>query len=123
MTTDDIASTLKLTAQLMELHEENPFKIKSITNAAFKLKKTDIDLNGKTQDELEKIEGIGKGIASKINELLVTGQLTELTQMLEKTPTGVIEMLKVKGIGPKKVRLLWIELEIESIGELLYACN
>ncbi len=123
MTTDDIASTLKLTAQLMELHDENPFKIKSITNAAFKLKKTDIDLNGKTQDELEKIEGIGKGIASKINELLVTGQLTELTQMLEKTPTGVIEMLKVKGIGPKKVRLLWKELEIESIGELLYACN
>jgi len=123
MTTDDIASTLKLTAQLMELHDENPFKIKSIANASFKLNKTDIDLFGKSQEELENIEGIGKGIATKINELLTTGGLTELKLLLEKTPTGVVEILKVKGIGPKKVRMLWKELEIESIGELLYACN
>ena len=123
MTTDEIANTLKLTAQLMELHDENPFKIKSIANAAFKLNKTDIDLEGKTLEELEKIEGVGKGIAAKINELQTTGNLKELVEMVSKTPPGVIEMLRIKGIGPKKVRQLWQELEIESAGELLYACN
>jgi DNA polymerase (family X) len=123
MTTEEIAGALKLTAQLMELHEENPFKIKSIANAAFKLDKTDIDLNGKTLQELEQIEGIGKSIAAKINELQTSESLKELTAMLEITPVGVIEMLRIKGIGPKKVRQLWKELEIESTGELLYACN
>jgi DNA polymerase (family X) len=123
MTTEEIAGALKLTAQLMELHEENPFKIKSIANAAFKLDKTDIDLEGKTLEELEKIEGIGKSIAAKINELQTTQNLKELSVMLEKTPLGVIEMLRIKGIGPKKVGQLWRELEIESTGELLYACN
>lgn len=123
MTTEEIADALKLTAQLMELHEENPFKIKSIANAAFKLDKTDIDLEGKTLQELEQIEGIGKSIAAKINELQTTNSLKELSGMLEKTPVGVIEMLRIKGIGPKKVGQLWRELEIESTGELLYACT
>ncbi len=123
MTTEEIAHALKLTAQLMELHEENPFKIKSIANAAYKLDKTDIDLEGKSLQELEKIEGIGKGIAAKINELQTTGNLKELSEMVAKTPLGVIELLKIKGIGPKKVGQLWRELEIESVGELLYACN
>lgn len=123
MTTEEIAQTLKLTAQLMELHNENPFKIKSIANAAYKLDKTDIPLEGKSLQELEQIEGIGKGIAAKINELQTTGNLKELVAMAEKTPVGVIDMLSIKGIGPKKVGQLWRELEIESIGELLYACN
>ncbi len=123
MTTEDIAYSLKLTAQLMELHEENPFKIKSIANAAYRLNKTDIDLQGKSLQELEQIEGIGKGIAAKINELLTTENLKELHEMMNKTPSGVIDMLGIKGIGPKKVGQLWREREIESIGELLYACN
>jgi len=123
MTTEEIAHALKLTAQLMELHGENPFKIKSIANAAYKLDKTDIDLQRKSLSELEQVEGIGKGIAAKINELLITGNLTELSELFLATPLGVIEMLKIKGIGPKKVGQLWRELEIEGVGELLYACN
>lgn len=123
MTTEEIARALKLTAQLMELHGENPFKVKSLSNAAFKLDKTNVDLENKSLEELEKIEGIGKGIAQKINELQTTGSTKELTDMLAKTPVGVIEMMGVKGIGPKKVAQLWKELEIESMGELLYACK
>jgi len=123
MSTEDIAKALKITAQLMELHEVNPFKIKSIANAAYKLDKTDIDLSNKSLQELEQIDGIGKGIAIKINELQTTGNLKELEEMVAITPLGVIEMLRIKGIGPKKVRQLWKELDIESIGELLYACN
>ncbi len=123
MTTEEIAYALKLTAQLMELHEQNPFKIKSIANAAYKLNKTDIDLQGKTLQELEQIEGIGKSIAAKIHEVQTTGNLKQLQEMMEITPQGVVDMLGIKGIGPKKVGQLWRELEIESIGELLYACN
>ncbi|MCC6837536.1 MAG: DNA polymerase/3'-5' exonuclease PolX, partial [Bacteroidia bacterium] len=82
MTTEEIAKALKLTAQLMELHEENPFKIKSIANAAYKLDKTDVELQGKSLQELEQMEGIGKGIAAKINELLTTGDLKELSAMV-----------------------------------------
>ena len=122
MTTHEIAKALKLTAQLMELHEQNPFKIKSIANAAFKLNKSDIDLEGKTVQELEQIDGIGKGIAAKIYELQTTGHLKELKELVEITPPGVMEMLAIKGIGPKKVGQLWWELGIESTGELLYAC-
>lgn len=123
MTTEEIADALGLTAKLMELHDENAFKIRSLSNAAFRLSKTNPDLAGKTKEELEQIEGVGKGIAVKILELLQTGTTTELTALLEKTPAGVIEMMELKGIGPKKVRQLWKELELESVGELLYACN
>ncbi len=107
MTTEEIADALKLTAKLMELHDENPFKIKSIANAAFKLNKTDIDLQGKSLQELEQIDGIGKSIAAKIHELQTTGSLKELEEMISKTPQGVIEMMSIKGIGPKKVAQLW----------------
>ena len=123
MSTEEIADCLELTAKLMELHEENPFKVKAVANGAYKLSKTRIELLGKSQSEIEQIEGIGKGIASKITELLAKGTTTELEELKSKTPQGVIEIMGIKGLGPKKVRQLWQELNIESIGELLYACN
>lgn len=123
MTTEDIADSLELTAKLMELHEENPFKVKAVANGAYKLSKTRIDLTGKTQDEIAQLEGIGKGIAAKIVEFLEKGTTTELEELKNKTPQGVIEIMNVKGLGPKKVRQLWHELKVESVGELLYACN
>ncbi len=118
-----IARTLRLLSQLMELHDENPFKIKSIANAAFKVDKLPYPVAGKTLAELEKIDGIGKSTASKITELLETGSITELNDLLTATPEGVVEMLSIKGIGPKKIATIWHELAIENIGELYYACN
>ncbi len=123
MNTEKIAAKLKLTGQLQELHGQNPFKVKALINAAYRLDKTDINLEGKNIEELAALEGIGKGIASKIYELQTTGKLEELEEALSITPIGVIEMLRIKGIGPKKVGQLWKELEVESPGELLYACN
>jgi DNA polymerase (family 10) len=123
MTTGEIADTLELTAKLMELHQENPFKVKAIAGGAYKLGKTRIELEGKTQAEIEQIEGIGKGLAAKIVELLEKGTTAELEELKSKTPAGVIEIMNIKGLGPKKVRQLWQELQIESVGELLYACN
>jgi DNA polymerase (family 10) len=123
MSSEEVIEALELTAKLFELHNENPFKIKALTNAAYKLSKLRYDFEGKSLAEIEAIEGIGKGISAKIIELLKTGTTTELTDLFEKTPEGVIKMLGVKGLGPKKVRQLWQELDIESVGELLYACN
>jgi len=118
-----IARTLRFLSQLMELHEENPFKIKSIANAYFKVDKLPFALKDQPVEEIDKIDGIGKGLASKIIELLQTGELKELNDILERTPEGIIEMLGIKGIGPKKIFIIWRTLGIESIGELYYACN
>ncbi len=62
-------------------------------------------------------------LEKKLFELLHTGKLKALEDLLEKTPQGVLEMLHVKGIGPKKINAIWKKMEIESIGELLYACH
>src|ERR1700759_1912496 len=118
-----IARTLRLLSQLMELHEQNPFKIKSLANAAFKVDKLPFPAASKTQEELEKVDGIGKSTASKIMELLETGTMTELRDLLAQTPEGVVEMMGIKGIGAKKVAIIWRELDIENVGELYYACN
>lgn len=122
MTTEDIADALDITAKLLELHNENPFKIKAISNAAYKLGKTRIDVSNLTLNELMEIEGVSKSIAEKIISLTTTGTTPELQELLSKTPKGVIEMLGVKGLGPKKVRQLWQELDLESVTDLLYAC-
>ena len=119
----DIAKVLKVTAQLMELHEENPFKVKSLANAAYKLSKMNIEITEDNLSSLESMDGIGKSAVGRIKEILQTQTLKELEELAGKTPEGVIDMLSIKGIGPKKVAQLWKELEIESIGELLYACN
>lgn len=118
-----IARTLRLLSQLIELHEVNPFKIKSVANAAFKVDKLPFKLADKPFEDLEKIDGIGKSLAAKIAELLTTGTMIELEELLAATPPGVVEMLAIKGIGPKKIAVIWHELNIENIGELFYACN
>lgn len=123
MENKQISRHLRFLSQLMELHEENPFKIKSIANAAFKVDKLPFSLAGKTVAELDKIDGIGKSIAEKIAELLETGTLKETESYLKNTPAGIIEMLGTKGIGPKKIVVIWHELHIDSVGELYYACN
>lgn len=118
-----IARRLRLLSQLMELHEVNPFKIKSVANASFKIDKLPFPIAGKTIAELEKIDGIGKSMAAKIYELIETGTMTDLEDLLAATPEGVVEIMGIKGIGPKKVAIIWKELGIENTGELYYACN
>ncbi|MES2377970.1 MAG: helix-hairpin-helix domain-containing protein [Bacteroidota bacterium] len=118
-----IARKLRLLSQLMELHEVNPFKIKSIANAAFNVDKLPYPVASKSFEELEKISGIGKSVAAKIIELVQTGTMVELEEILAATPAGVVEMMGIKGIGAKKVATIWREMSIETVGELYYACN
>ncbi len=117
-----IAAHFRLLGDLMELHGENVFKIKSYANAGRSLKKLEVSLAALSVQELQEIPGIGKAIAEKIEVLTSTGQLPLLQTYLEKTPAGVVEMLQIKGIGPGKVAQLWHELHLESLGELYYAC-
>ncbi|MET3115299.1 DNA polymerase (family 10) [Pedobacter sp. CG_S7] len=118
-----ISRTLRLLSQLMELHQGNAFKIKSVANAAFKIDKLPFPISGKSLEEIEKIEGLGKSISAKVCELLTVGTITDLQQILKETPEGIVEMLGIKGIGPKKIVVIWKDLGIENVGELYYACN
>jgi DNA polymerase (family 10) len=123
MTNKQIAKALKLAAQLGELHDENPFKTKALSSAAFHIERLETEVAQLAIGDLEKIPGLGKSTVQKIVQLLETGTFDELERRFNETPIGVMQMLTIKGIGAKKVRALWTELEIESIGELLYACN
>ncbi|MES2810191.1 MAG: helix-hairpin-helix domain-containing protein [Bacteroidota bacterium] len=118
-----IARKLRLLSQLMELHEVNPFKIKSIANAAFTVDKLPYLVSSKSFEELSTIYGVGKSVAGKIVELVQTGTMQELEEILAATPPGVVEMMSIKGIGAKKVATIWREMGIETVGELFYACN
>ncbi len=122
ITNKEIVKSLKLMGQLMELHEENPFKVKSINNASYKLGKYAEILADKSTAELSAIEGVGKSVAAKIEELINTGKIEELESLKSQTPEGVIDMLSIKGLGPKKIQIIWKTLEIETVGELYYAC-
>ncbi|MFD2145928.1 helix-hairpin-helix domain-containing protein [Mucilaginibacter antarcticus] len=118
-----IARKLRLLSQLMELHEVNPFKIKSIANAAFAIDKLPYLVSAKSFEELSTIYGIGKSVATKIIEVVQTGTIQELEEILAATPAGVVEMMAIKGIGAKKVAVIWRDMGIETVGELYYACN
>lgn len=118
-----IARSFRLLSQLMELHNENSFKIKTVANAALKIDKLPFAIQTKTLEEIEKIDGLGKSTSAKVWELLQTGTMTDLQNILAVTPEGIVEMLSIKGIGPKKILIIWKDLGIENIGELYYACN
>ncbi|HLP96562.1 MAG TPA: PHP domain-containing protein [Saprospiraceae bacterium] len=123
MTNKQIALSFDELANLMELHEEDSFRIKSYASAYLTLRKLDSSLAEMSDAEIKAIKGVGPAIAAKIRELLETGKMDTLEKFREKTPSGVREMLEIGGFGPKKVRQVWQEMGIESPGELWYACN
>ncbi|HVM89708.1 MAG TPA: helix-hairpin-helix domain-containing protein [Puia sp.] len=118
-----IADQFSLLSKLMDIHGENSFKTKSYSIAAFTIEKLPKQLTEMSQQEIFSIKGIGEATGKKIMSILQTGELSVLKEYMEKTPPGVIEMLNIKGLGPKKIATVWKQMEIESIGELLYACN
>jgi len=104
---DEISNNFSLLAKLMDIHGENPFKAKSYAAAAFSVDKVPTPLSEMPKNSIFSIKGIGESAGNRIIN----------------TPAGILEMLKIKGIGPKKIATIWKELEIETLGELLYACN
>ena len=118
-----IAESFSQLAKLMDIHGENPFKVKSYAAAAFSIDKLTEQLSEIPREKIHSIRGIGPSIGKQIVDILDSGDLPQLREMVARTPSGVIEMLRIKGLGPKKIATVWKEMEIESIGELMYACN
>ncbi len=123
MDNSTIADNFSLLSKLMDIHGENSFKSKTYAAAAFNIEKLPNQLKDTPREKLFLIKGIGESTGKKVVELLETGKLEVLGELISTTPPGVIEMLNIKGIGPKKINTIWKEMEIESLGELLYACN
>lgn len=123
MNNEEIVALLELTVKLLELHDENEFKIKNLGFAVRALDKTTEDLLNMSVAQLATLPSVGKSIAGKIDEIRQTGSTQELTELLARTPEGVLDMLNIKGIGPKKVRTIWQELNITDTHELLLACE
>lgn len=118
-----IGKTFQLLAKIMELHSENPFKIRSYSGAYNTIRRYPSELSDLTREELLEIPGFGKNIVDKIEELQESGSLVTLQRYLDITPDGIVDLLKMKGLGPKKIKAIWEKLGIESAGELLYACE
>ncbi len=118
-----IADQFSLLSKLMDIHGENSFKSKSYSAAAFNIEKLPVQLSDTPQEKLSTLKGVGDSVAKKVVEIIQTGKLKALDDLVQKTPPGVLEMLNIKGIGPKKIATIWKEMEVESLGELLYACN
>ena len=118
-----IAERLNLLSKLMDIHGENSFKAKSYSSAAFAIEKLPQALNTMPESKISSIRGIGESVGKKIIELIQTGELTALKDLLAQTPEGVLEMMSIKGLGPKKIHTIWKELHISTIEELKEACE
>ncbi len=123
MTNKQIAYAFDDLAKLMELHEEDDFRVKSYKNAYLTLRKIEPPLSEMQDAEIKSIKGVGTAIAGKIRELVTGGTMASLEKYKADTPPGVVEMLEINGFGPKKIRVVWRDMGIESVGELWYACN
>ena len=116
-----IADQFALLANLMDIHGENSFKSKSYSSAAFTLEKLPQPIVSMPKEKIFSIRGIGESVGNKIIEILETGTLKQLQEYISNTPEGVLEMMNIKGLGPKKINVIW--KEIDTIEELKRACE
>ena len=132
MTNNQIIALLDTYADLLELHNENEFKIRSYRAGVFHLEKITQSIAQLSLNELKALPSVGKSIAEKLNEINQNtqqgtqqnnGSFLDLDNLLKITPIGLLDILKIKGIGTKKVRVLWQELGITTIEALFEACE
>jgi DNA polymerase (family 10) len=123
MNKHDIINVLNEIGVLLEIKGESFFKSKAYYDAAraIELMDEDIELLVK-ENRLKEIKGFGTALSQKIGELVTTGKLIYYESLKESIPQGLIDMLKISGLGPKKVRAVYEKLGITTIGELKYAC-
>src|SRR6187431_546507 len=117
-----IADQFSMLAKLMDIHGENSFKAKSYAVAAFTIEKLPQEIADLSSDKIFSIRGIGESVGKKVVELIEAGELKSLKEYISKTPEGVLEMMNIKGLGPKKINTLWKEYGIDTIDDLKTAC-
>ena len=124
MTKSQIAQVLEEIATLLELKDENPFKIRAYANAARSLETFGGNLPDlKDEEALAKIPGIGKSIAEKIKELAASGTLKYLEELRAEFPPAILQLFSISGLGAKKIKALYEQLHISSIEQLRQACE
>lgn len=116
-----IIRTLEKIALYMELQGENPFKVSAFRKAAAALEGDERSLS--EMDDVTKLKGIGKGTAAVIEDLMVTGESSLLKDLEEIVPKGLLPLLKLPGLGGKKIAKLHQELGIDSAESLKEACE
>src|SRR3954463_12651158 len=108
VTKEQVVNALESIARLLELKDENLFKIRAYTNAARALETFRGDFQKVVAEgTLTHIAGIGKAIADKITELCTKGELDYLNTLRAEFPPGIFEIFDLQGLGPKKIKILW----------------
>lgn len=126
MQNQQIASLFNEMADLLEIQGANSFRVRAYRNAARTLENLSAslaDLLVTGPNALESLDGIGKDLGAKIKVIMETGQLPQLEELRQQVPPGVVEMLRIPGLGPKKVAALFKELAIASLAQLKEACE
>lgn len=118
MTNKQISENLKELALLMQLNNYDSFKVNSIHKAALLIETYPKELNSLAKEIINQIKGIGKSIAKKIEELISTNNLSEKQELLNKTPKGLFDLLKINGLGIKTIIKLWQDHNITNIEDL-----
>jgi len=124
LTNKEVAATLTLVADILQIQDANRFRVIAYQNVAAAIKELGQDINAlRAEGNLQKIPGLGAGIAALLHELLDTGVVQEFEVLKAEVPPGVVEMLQVPDMGPKKVRRLWQEVGVTSVDELRAAAE
>ena len=124
MEKQQVADVLNEIAVLLELKGENPFKSRAYVNAARTLENLNESLaQVVAENRLGEIKGIGEALQKKITELVTTGKLAYFDELKAATPPGLVAMLDIPGIGPKKIKAVHDELGINTVEELEQACR
>ena len=119
MRNQEVAKVFREIASILEITGENPFRIRAYERAALNIENLTADIATIAEKkELEEIPGVGKDLASKIEEILTTGTCSQLEELKKEVPPGLVKMLAVPGLGPKTAKLFYDKLRITSVDEL-----
>ena len=120
----ELALILEEIGVILELKGENPFKSRAYYNAARQIEMLNQDINALDKaGKIAEMKGIGKALADKITTLINTGELEYYSNLKESIPAGLFDLLKIPGMGPKRVKTVYEKLNISTLGELEYACR
>ena len=120
---DTIAAAFAEVSDLLELTGDNPHRVRSYASVARTIEGLPRPATAMLADgTLLEVKGVGEGTAARVRELVETGRLALLDELRAKVPPGVVELLAVQGLGPKRVREIWQTLGVSSPAELEYAC-
>lgn len=115
----EVAHLLRTIGALLEVKGEDPFKVRSYGRAADSIESSDYDLEKLAgEGRLTDIPGVGKNLEPKVREMILTGSSSYLERLVAEIPEGVLDLLRVPGIGPKTARLLYTALGIASLDDL-----